>query len=473
LVLAVLAAPVSLAFAYGGLALLAFVTVRSPIPIEWRLDERLLGFTAAMSLVTVLVFALLPALRSTRLDVHASLRQTSAGGRSADGGGLRRLLVVSQVALSLLVITFAGLFVSTLRNLERQDLGYRRDQLVVVRADMAAIGRSTSPSRVVEDLLARVGQVPGVAAVTASINGLLSGTTMKSDIAVDGFVASNDSERNCDFDLVGPDYFHTIGLPLRAGRDFTAADRVGARPVAVVNESLARRYFAGQDPIGRRILFMDGTLPLEVVGVAADARHDSMREAAPPTFYVPMLQNPDPVDSVVLEVRTAAPQVTVDKPIRDAIAQVAANIPVKLEPFDELVDRVLAQEQMVARASAFFGALALALASIGLYGVTSYAAARRTSELGIRRALGASARGIVWVVLRDSLRMVGLGVALGVPLTLALVRIVAHRLYGLGPADPVTMVTAIVMLVLVAAVAGYLPARRAARVDPALALRTE
>jgi predicted permease len=459
---------------WAGPALLRLAGGSSPIALDIHLDVRILGFTAAVALLTGVLFGLAPALRATRVELAPALKENS---RSLAGSGgrwrLGKLMVVMQFVLSLLLLAGAGLFVRSLRNLQSLDLGYQRDRLLLMSADPIAAGLTGArlqdfPLRLAERLRA----VPGVEKVSFSENGVFSGTENSTTTTVEGFTpgqgkALGNTELN--YDHVGPDYFTTLGTRLIAGRDLGPLDRKGAPLAAVINEALVKLCFAGRPPLGRHIKVGDQTF--EIVGVAADARDHDVREAAPPRYFTPMEQAADIGSTYNFEIRSRHPGALVE-PVRQAVRAYDPNLPVnEIRPLAVMISDALNHEQLLAELAVVFGVLALLLASIGLYGVISYTIARRTNEIGIRMALGAARPAILGMVLRETLLLVLAGVAIGVPATLALGRLVASTLFGLSPRDPVTLTAATVILLGVSLVAGAIPGARATQVDPTEALR--
>ncbi len=448
-------------------------------PLDLHLDLSVLAFTLFVSLLTATAFGLAPALTATRVELAPTLKESSRNlaGASGNRWPLGKLLVVAQFALALLLLVGAGLFVRTLQNLERLDLGYDREGLLMVDLDPTAGG--ITPERFESftlDLLERVQAVPGVTGVTASENGLFSGRESSLSTTIEGYSSGPEGDVELAWDLVAPRYFEIVGIPIQTGRDLTAADRKGAARVAVVNRALVDAYLPGTNPIGRHITVLgdegeESTL-YEIVGVAANSRDHELRGAVPPRFFSAILQADD-VPGLNLEVRTARPD-ALKEPVKRAILAAFPYLPIDdIDPLTTSLAEQIGDERMVARLSAIFGLLGLALAAIGLYGVVSYATTRRTHELGLRMALGAQRRGVLWMVLRETLLLAVAGIALGVPAALAASRAVASRLYGLSPTDPATLALATAILLGVALLAGMIPGGRATRVDPVQALRYE
>jgi predicted permease len=446
------------------------------------LDWRLLTFVMALTFLTGILFGIVPALRATRLDVNSALKENN---RAATGtrSRLSRALLVAQVAMSLVLLVGAGLFLNTLRNLRSVDVGFDTSNLMIFRVSPALSGYDkTRAQALYRDLQERLAALPGVRAVGVSQPPLLSGGTSSGDIFIEGKDYANtgaglDSSRMRGSNMyqmtVSPSFFQTMGIPLLAGRLLTDRDDDKAPRVVVINEAAARKYLAGENPIGTRFgNLIENRAQTEIVGVVRDIKYNSLRDAAPPTMYLPIGQRNWPGMSV--EVRTASDPASFVPAVRDVIRRIDPNLPLaNMTTQAEAVEGRLAQERLFAQAYVLFGLLALALASIGLFGVMSYSVARRTNEIGIRMALGARSADVLSLVMRESMTMVVVGVAIGLAGAFAASRFVATLLFGLAPTDPLTMGLAVSVMIVVSAFAGYLPARRAARVDPMVALRYE
>jgi len=451
----------------------------SPIPLQVGLDLRLLAFSAGLSILTGLVFGLVPALRATRVDVNTTLKENTRG---ASGSGRRvnagKVLVVAQVAVSLLLLVGAGLFVRTLRNLQAVDLGYPKDNLLLVRVDALAAGYDgTARPALYQRLLETLRVVPGVRAVTLSENGLFSGTESGDRITVEGFHSDKEQDLAARFDQVGPGYFGALGIPLLLGREFGPQDRAETPRVCIVNESFAKFYFGKSSPIGRHVTdeFPDTRATMEIVGVVRDARDHRLRGDIPRRFYVPAFQAlGDAPPSLYYEIRAAGDAGGTLSMARRKIQEIDNTLPiVTARSLAELLDRATTQERMVAQVAGSFTIVALLLAAIGLYGVLAYSLARRSHEIGIRMALGADARRIVGGVLGETAALLAAGALVGVPAALVAGRLVSSTLYGVTAFDPQIMTAALIIVALVGALAGFVPARRATKVDPIATLRAE
>ncbi len=480
-VLSALGGALGVLFAYWASRLLVRLASSgpAPIPLEVRADARVLAFTAALSIITGILFGLAPALRASRVDVNSTLTQ-NVRGVSGSGAALNagKLLVIAQVAISLVLLMGAGLFVRTLQNLKNIDLGYSREKLLIIRVDPVAAGyKGPGIAALYRRVHESLESIPGVRAVTLSENGLFSGTESGDRITVEGFHSDKEEDNASRFDQVGPNYFSTVGIPMLLGREIGPQDTESAPMVCVVNEAFAKFYFGRGNPIGKHVTdeFPDTRVTFEIVGVAGDAKDHRLRGEIPRRFYVPLFHPiGDFPSSAYFEIRTFADPDSLLPAVRRGMQNVDANLPILTSrSLSELLDRAVTQERMIAEVSAFFGALALLLASVGLYGVLSFAIARRTHEIGIRMALGAQQRRILADVLRETFILVAIGVAIGIPMALAGGRLVQSKLFGLATFDPPTLVASVVVITGVAALAGYLPARRAARVDPLHALRYE
>jgi len=446
-------------------------SITLPLAPDWRI----LGFTAGVSIASGVLFGLVPAMRGTRRELQDTLKDFSRGAVGGRGRSAEALVAV-QIAFSLVLLIGCGLFVRTLINLEHALVGYDRANLILARMDPVTAGyRGDELGRRVLELSHRLAALPRVKSVTFSENGLFSGTESDTEVFPEGFKPNTDDDREARFDQAGPGYFTGVGIPIVLGRDFSEHDAAGAPAVTVINETMAQFYFPNQNPIGRHIRIDDPTkTTLEVVGVARDAQDHDLRAKPVRRFYVSYLQPIDGITTVNFEIRVDGPPGSLYESIRRETQRFDPKLPVQtLKPAQALIDDSIATERIVAQLATLFGGLALLLAAIGLYGVMSYSVARRTGEIGVRMALGASQRSVATMILREILVLVAVGSALGAAAALGLGRFVQTLMFGLAPRDPMTLVLAIAVLVLVAVMSGFLPARRAARIDPIVALRSE
>ena len=474
--LAMLGGAVGVLFAYLGKDTL--LSLRpwggSELVLDLRIDLRVLGFTIAVSLLTGILFGLAPALRATRADLTTALKDNARSLASASRPLLTKALVVVQVSVSLVLMIGAALFVRTLTNLEAVDVGFNRENLLLFRVDPRLSGyESAQIPDLYRRMTERIEAVPGVRSATLSRHPLLSGSARNSNITVLG--EANQSDESVYSNTVAANFLETMEMPLLLGRGLTAHDDARAPKVAVVNQAMARKYFGETNPIGRRFGFggrPENAGQIEIVGVVRDAKYTGLREDIPPTAYTPYLQ--DAPGQMNFEVRTAANAATMAASIRDAVREVDSNVPLfNVKTQTQQAAESLSTERLFATLSGFFGVLAMLLACVGLYGVMSYGVTRRTNEIGIRMALGATAPRVLSMVMRETMLVVGIGVAIGLGTAVAVTRLIATMLYGLAPTDRVTIIVAVVLMVAVAAIAGYIPARRASRVDPMIALRYE
>jgi predicted permease len=467
-----------LIFAYWGAGILIALVSRgaTPPPLDTDPNSRVFAFTLTVSLLAGIMFGLMPALRATQAELAPALKEdarTLTVGRSRQRLG--KALVVAQVALSLLLLIGAGLFVRSLQNLKSLDLGFNRENVLMLRIDTRATGyKDVRLANLHTQLLERVESIRGVRSASLSFMGLLGGGSWGNKISVQGYTPRPNETMHTFANAVGPKYFETMGMSLLLGRAFTPQDNEHAPKVAVVNESMARRYFGSENAIGKRFGLggPENSGRIEIVGVVRDAKYISLREGPRPMTYLPFLQYPAPLTE--LEVRTAGIPTVLSDSIRQAVRAVDQNLPVlEVTTLADQVDSSLIRERLFAKLSSAFSLLAVALSCLGLYGLMAYSVARRTSEIGLRLALGAERRDVLWMVLREVLVLVLIGVAIGVPAALAGTQVISSFLFGLTPSDPTTIAVAAVLMVAVAALAGYLPARRASRVDPMVALRCE
>ena len=493
LVLAVLAGACGVALAYWLThALVAYASAgRQAIVLDLAPNLRVLGFTTAVSVLAGLLFACVPAFRASRLDMTPGGRHDLAGARQAGSGPApARALVVSQVALSLVLLVATGLFVRTLQNLNRHADDVDRTRVLIVRVEPRGSDQRNNPGtterldRLYRELIARVERIPGVQSATLARTSPLSPLGYASRLS-----RSSGDEVSVPALMTYPRYFATMGMTLARGRDFEEGDlRPGAPFVVVVNQAFVREVLHGQDPLGTRHgltmtrgFSRDGVPqrdPVDIIGVVSDSRYPNLREATPPTMYQTFLQTRTGRGQMVLHVRIAGNAPGMTRELRDAVQAVDRDVPTfEIHTLADEVDAALVRERLVATLSAFFGVVALVLVSVGLYGLMAFTVTRRTSEIGIRMALGATRADVRRLIARQTLGLVTAGVAVGLPVAWALGRLTSHQasslLFQLTSSDPLTMALATGLLVLVATCAGMLPAQRATRIDPIVALRIE
>jgi predicted permease len=441
-------------------------------------DLRVLLFTFGVSLLSSLLFGLAPALHASRASLVGTLRDEAGSLAGAKGATrLRRGLVVAEIALSLLLLVGAGLFARSLHNLRRLDPGFDPRPLVTFSVDPARAGYSTEETqRLVARLRDELAALSGVRSATAAEISILTNSTSSSSLTVQGYTPDPDERVAAELNFVAPSFFETLGLPVLRGRPLDARDGPDAPRVAVVNESLAKRYFGGEEALGRRFGFgrRGQAGEIEIVGVVRDGRHESLRDGVPLMAYVPHAQYTDRTGGAAFYLKAAGDPGALGSAVRAAVRRVAPALPVNdLRTMASVVDESLFLDRLSSWLSAAFGLLATLLAATGLYAVTAFSVARRTREIGVRMALGANARAVLGLVLRDVAQMAVVGIAFGLPLAVALGRLFESRLVGLRAADPATLSCATLVLAVVVLLAGYVPARRATRVDPMVALRFE
>jgi predicted permease len=460
---------------WGVSLLVARLAVTSPLDV--KPDTSVLLFSVGISLVSGILFGIAPAIRATRTDLTSALKEKSTHGRRGRVN-LGSVLVVLQVAVSLVLLVGAGLLARSLVKLQQEDLGFNRDNVLLASTDPRLAGyKAAELGALYRQLYDRLSGLPNVRSATIASQSPMSGSNTTSSLAVRGYTPRPGEKLIASHILVGPKYGETLGVPLLLGREIGVQDTVSSSKVAVINQAFAEAFFHNQNPIGRRITFEEDSDKddLEIVGVLGDAKYDNAREKADRTVYQPILQVQDQnAFSNVFELRTAGDPASLGREVRAAIAQVDDKLPVlSVTSLRTQTDESLSQERLLAQLVSFFGLLGLVLSCVGLYGIMAHAVVRRTNEIGIRMALGAKRRDIIWMVLRESLLLVGAGLVIGVPAAWGAAHLISSQLFGLNPSDPVTLSMAVVLLTLVAALAGYLPARRASRVDPLVALRYE
>jgi predicted permease len=480
LLLSLLGAAGGLLFARWGSGLLVgfLSTARNPLELDVSPDIRVLAFTAGIAALTGILFGLAPAFRATRVAPNQVMKENARGFvAGASRFRLGKALVAGQVALSLVLLIGAGLFLGTMRNLLTVATGFNHHNVLIVHADTLAKVPKARRNELYERILDRLRGLPGVTSAACSMMTPISHQIWNEWTYPEGYQAKSREDTLTYFNRVSPGYFRTMGTQLLMGRDFNGRDTAASPLVMVINETAARHFFGTASPIGRTIKLDVMGKPgakesYEVIGVVKDAKYQEIREQTLRTAYLAMAQDREPWPMVDFEARSAGIEALMPR-IRAAMAEIDRGISLEFHNFETQVDESLLQERTIALLSSFFGALALLLAMIGLYGITAYAVARRRGEIGIRMALGASRGSVVRLVLRDVIVMLAAGTVLGVAASLAAGRLVASLLYGVKPADPATIAAAACVLAAATAIAGCLPALRASRLDPSAALRDE
>ncbi len=452
---------------------------------------RVLLFTLAVTIATGLFFGLAPAIQSTKPNVGPTLKDQAGSVVSGGNAILRKSLVIAQVTLSLLLLIGAGLFVKSLNNLRTLGPGFPVERLIGFEVDPSLTGYKTERAKAFYTRLTEnLSTIPGVKSVGLASIRILEGDEWDNSIMVEGFTPARQGDHPYAFmNMISPNYFATLGVPIVAGRDFNAQDTDQVRhwpdesgddqwtsAKIMINETFAKKYFGGRNAVGMHLGF--GSDPgtktdMEIIGVVKDIRYTTIRDEIQQQAYVPYIARRF-VGGMTVYVRTASDAAALFPILRAKVRELDPNIPLyAMRTTEQQIDNLLTTDRLIASLSAVFGFLATLLAIIGLYGVMAYTVARRTREIGIRMALGAGQNGVIWMVMREVLMLVSIGVMIGVPTAWALSKLIETQLFGLKGRDPVTMAIAAIGLGLVACAAGYIPAFRASRVDPLNALRYE
>jgi predicted permease len=454
------------------------------IQLALRPDARILAFTFGIAALTAILFGLVPALRATRIDLSPVLK-SGVSGSTTEAFHRRfpmaKILVVAQVAVSLVLLVAAGLFVHSLQRLSQVKLGFNTARLILFRISPLPAGyKDAAIPLLYQNLLDKFKAIPGVSGASLSVDGLFSSTESGDPIAVEGYTPTPGEAMNSRMDHVGPDYFSVVGMPLLYGRGILAQDGApagGKAPrVAVINQTFAKHFFSNTNPIGKRVrdTYPGSTADAQVVGVVADAKYRSLREETPPRLYAPIFNPLWQSNMAYFEIRIAGDTAGVSSALRAVVHDTNPAIPeIEVHTMPDLVQQSMHTDYFVARLASAFGLLAIVLAGVGLYGIMAFTVARRTRDIGIRMTLGASPSTILRQVLRETSILMLIGVAVGVPIALVGTRLIRGMLFGLAEADPIALIAACVILASIAAAASYVPARRAARVDPMVALRYE
>jgi predicted permease len=443
--------------------------------LDLSLDLRIIAFTGFISLLTAIIFGLAPSLRATRVDLTPPLKASCGGSEGMRGFRPARILVGFQVAFSLVLIVVAGLMVRTLQNLKGVDFGYAPENVLLVTVDPGIIGfKGASLAALYKDLLTRADAIPGVRSATLSGQGIIGGGGSWQNAFA---LQERRQGTMAYFQPVGPRFFATAGIKLVMGRDFDLHDNENGPKVVVVSEMLARQNFGAENPLGKTVVLgPNGNMGrYTVVGVARDASYRDPKSPHDPVVYFPFLQMPvSMLGPMTLAVRTQLQPESEAATLRSELLKVQSNLPIyDVKSFAQQLERAVSPERLIAQLCGFFAVLALALAAVGLYGVVGYTVNRRVNEIGIRIALGAVPGDILWLIFREVSAVVAVGAAAGVVLAALIGRIISTQLYGVGGTDPITLGSALLVLSIVLGFAAYLPARKACRLDPIIALRSE
>ena len=475
LMLGALAAVVGLAIAPLVSEVLVRMTIgvdTGPLPFSVGIDGRVVAFTVAITLLTSFLFGFAPAWRATDLSLSTALKSSGRGTHHGARLNLSKMLVVAQVALSLFLAVGAGLFARSFNNLVSQPLGVEESVLSVPINPSLGGYKQEELASLYQRVLDRVEAIPGVQSATIAMCSVMNGCRSNSDgVSFSGYTPQPGEQVIVQVNGLGRNYFTTLGMTIVAGRDFEPREIGGKAKVVIVNEALVRKYFKGRDPIGQRFGY-DPPPDIEIIGVVRDAHVNTVREAASPMVFQPFDTTPPYVGS--MQIRASGDSTAMGASVRRALQELEPRLPVdRPTTIATLAANSLRQERLIARLTTAVGVLALALASLGLYGLMAYAVKQRTAELGVRFALGAPRPRVLWMIFRESLLLVAAGLILGVPMVMAVAQLIGPMLFEVSPNDPLVFSVAAVVLLIVGASSSYVPALRASRVDPLIALREE
>ena len=442
------------------------------------IDASILAFNFGLALLTGIFFGLAPALKSTRMNLVSSLKEQ---GTNASAGSsharLRKGLVVAEIALTLILLVAAGLFARSLYNLRNLDLGVRTERVIAFSVAPQLNGYSPDRTKTFfRQLEESLMTLPGIEAASAAEIPLFTDSTMGSNLTVEGYTPSEGEDTNVSRNIIGSNYFTTLGIPLIAGREFNSQDTAQSRKVAIISQSLARKYFGDRQPIGRRIEFgrVTGHQPeIEIVGVVKDSKHATVRDEIRHFVYTPYTQNPQ-TGQITFYVRTTQSPETAAVSLRNQVMRLDAALPIfGMRTLREQINQSLFGDRSMALLSSAFGFLAALLAAVGIYGVMAYSVTQRTREIGVRMALGAQSRNVLQLIIGQGMKLAGIGIAIGLIISFVLMRVMKSVLFNVGTADPLTFAVVALALTMVALLACWIPAQRATRVDPMIALRQD
>ena len=446
-----------------------------PPALDPSLDKWVLGFTLMVSLLTGLLFGLAPAIQASRLDLVPALKDSHEfGNRPVRRFSLRDMLVVSQVALSLLLLIGSGLFLRSLQNAYRTDLGFDTRDALLASVDLGLQGYKPAQQKAFnQQIEERLAALPGVQSVSATSSVPLGGGGMRGGVSIEGYQAQPGEDTELNMNMVALNYFQTMGIPLLKGRDFNTQDTESSPRVAIINEAMALRYWPDQNPIAKRFSLSGPNGPFtEIVGVAKTGKYRTISEDSLPFIYLPLAQNPN--SRLTLILRTAGSPAELTAALRAVVQDLDRNLPVfDVKTMTEHIGQALSQERLIATLLGIFGSVALLLSTVGIYGLMSYAVSQRRREIGVRMALGARSQDILTLIVSRGLMLASIGIAIGLAVAIALTRVASGLLFGISATDPMTFAVVSLILAGVALGACFVPARRATKVDPMVALRYE